>query len=72
MSHRKICGVPMMDNEDGQMLETGLIRGNSALSCRAHDGKRSGAEGRFRVFAAARGGTHHGREAQDQGARGKA
>jgi hypothetical protein len=56
MSHRKMWGVPMMDNADGQMLQTGLNRGNSALSCRVHDGKRSGAESRFLVFAAARGG----------------
>jgi hypothetical protein len=31
MSHRKMCGVPLMDNADGQVLETGLIRGNSRL-----------------------------------------
>jgi len=31
MSHRKMCGVPLMDNPDGRVLETGLIRGNSRL-----------------------------------------
>jgi hypothetical protein len=31
MSHRKMCGVPMIDNADGRVLETGLIRGNSRL-----------------------------------------
>jgi hypothetical protein len=46
MSHRKMR-VPKMDNPDGRMLETGLLLGKSALSCRNHDGKGAGAEGRL-------------------------
>jgi hypothetical protein len=50
MSHRMMCGVPKMDNADGRMLETGLIRGNSAPPCR---NAANGAEGRVLVIAAA-------------------
>jgi hypothetical protein len=45
MSHCKMYGVPMMDNADGRMLETGQIRGNSAPTCRDRFGDASGAEG---------------------------
>jgi len=37
-------GVPKMDNADGRMLETGLMQGKSALSCRNRDGNGAGAE----------------------------
>jgi hypothetical protein len=49
MSHRMMCGVPKMDNANHRMLETGLIRGNSAPPCRI---AANGAEGRVFVIAA--------------------
>ena len=56
MSHRTMAGMPMMDNEDGRMLDTGLNRGNSAPSGRDQSGDTNGVEGRFLVLAAAQGG----------------
>ena len=45
----------LVDNADGRMLETGLIRGNSAPACRPLDGDASCAEGRFLECGRARG-----------------
>jgi len=71
MSHRMMCHVPMMDNEDGRMLETGLIRGNSAPYLPQQDGRTTGAEGRFLALAAAYVGTMIVQN-HEKGARGKA
>lgn len=61
----------MMDNADGRMLETGLIKGNFAPYLPRQDGSATGAEGRFLALAAAHIGTMMARN-QEQGARGKA
>jgi len=71
MSHRKICGVPAMDNEDGRMLENGLIRGNSAPLGRISRRQAENAEGRFLACGRPRWDTMVD-EAKTQGARGKA
>ena len=55
MSHAKMRDVPKMDNYDGQMLETGLIRDHL---CAFPAGRGNPAEGREKLsLARTRGGT---------------